>query len=122
MPSKPEKPSNRDVPRPEPGEVMRDEMLRGRRARTPLNAEPALTNAELVQLQVRVVALENLVIALLADCSESRRALADQMAIHISPRTGYTRHRLTLHAAGHMKHLLERARYFRAIPTDGRGT
>jgi len=71
-----------------------------------------LTNAELVQLQVRVVALENLVITLLADCSESRQAQASQMATHISPRLGYTAHRLTLHAASHMKHLLDRARHF----------
>lgn len=75
---------------------------------------PALTNAELVQLQIRVIALENLVIALLADSSESRRESAREMAAYISPRPGFTRHRLTLHAATQMTHLVDRAEQFGA--------
>jgi hypothetical protein len=74
---------------------------------------PALTNAELVQLRVRVVALENLVITLLAETSERRLDLARDMAAHISPRPGFTRHRLTIHAAAQMIHLVERAGHFR---------
>ena len=70
---------------------------------------PPLKNAELVQLQVRVIALENLLIALLAGASDEQLALAREMADYISPRPGFTHHDLTIHAAGHMIHLVERA-------------
>ncbi|MEO7055388.1 MAG: hypothetical protein ABI281_13870 [Caldimonas sp.] len=75
---------------------------------------PPLTNAEVVQLQVRVIALENLVIALLAESSEVQRELAREMAAYILPRPGFTRHPLTIHASGHMLHLVERAGLFAA--------
>ena len=68
-----------------------------------------LKNAELVQLQVRVIALENLLIALLAGASDEQLALAREMAGYITPRPGFTHHRLTIHAAGQMIHLVERA-------------
>jgi hypothetical protein len=77
---------------------------------------PALTNAEVVQLQVRVIALENLVIALLAESSDAERELAREMAAYISPRPGFTRHPLTIHAAAQMLHLVERAGFFAASP------
>jgi hypothetical protein len=73
---------------------------------------PTLTNAELVQLQVRVIALENLVIALLAESSGAQRELAREMAAYISPRPGFTRHPLTVHAAAQMLHLVQRAGHF----------
>ncbi|WP_460124223.1 hypothetical protein [Pseudomonas sp. S2_C03] len=76
-------------------------------------APPALTNAELVHLRVRVIALENLVIALLAEGSERQRAIAREMADFISPRSGFTQHPLTIHAADHMTHSVERAERFR---------
>jgi hypothetical protein len=76
---------------------------------------PPLANAELVQLQVRVIALENLVIALLAETSPAQRALVRDMATYISPRPGFTRHPLTLHAATQMLHLVQRARHFSAL-------
>ena len=78
----------------------------------PKNSEPpdpGLTNAELVQLRVRVIALENLLTALLAQTCEQPGAMAKQMATHISPRPGCTPHRLTLHAAALMQHLGARA-------------
>ena len=71
-----------------------------------------MTNAELVQLQTRVIALENLVIALLAQSSASQLALARQMAAYISPRPGFTPHPLTIHAAAQMLHLVERSGHF----------
>ncbi len=77
-----------------------------------------LHNAELVQLRVRVVALENLVIALLATTSNAQ-SLARDMCQYISPRCGHTEHPLTLHAAGLMKHLIDRAAYFGAEPEAG---
>ena len=72
-----------------------------------------LTNAELVQLRIRVIALENLVIALLAEGSERQREVARDMASYISPRAGFTQHPLTVHAAAHMIDLVERAGRFR---------
>lgn len=89
-----------------------------RRRRTPLAgsrpiAEPPLANAELVQLRIRVIALENLVIALLAESPDRRLEIAREMASHISPRPGFTPHRLTIRAAAQMMHLVERAGFFR---------
>ena len=80
--------------------------------------EPDLTNAELVQLRVRVIALENLVIALLANAPPSQQALAREMASYISPRPGYTPHALTLHAAGQMRSLVDRADRFQPMQTN----
>jgi hypothetical protein len=77
-------------------------------------AAPLSTQTELAQLRVRVVALENLVIALLAQAPEPQLRLAREMAAHISPRPGFTRHRLTLHAADEMLSLVDRARRFRS--------
>lgn len=74
---------------------------------------PPLTNAELVQLQTRVIALENLVIALLADASDRQIQLAQYAAAHIRPRPGHTLHPLTINAADQMLHLLQRGEIFR---------
>lgn len=76
-------------------------------------ATPSLTNAELVHLRVRVIALENLVIALLAEGSERQLAVVREMAGYISPRAGFTQHPLTVHAATQMTHSVERAQRFR---------
>lgn len=81
------------------------------------SAIPELTNAELVQLRIRVIALENLVIALLAEASSREFDLAREMAAYISPRPGFTPHPLTIHAAAQMIHLVERAEHFRAQPS-----
>jgi hypothetical protein len=67
------------------------------------------TNAEWVQLRIRVIALENLVIALLAEAPDRQRALARGMATYISPRTGFTPHPVTLRAADEMLSLVDRA-------------
>jgi len=76
---------------------------------------PPLSNAEVVQLQVRVIALENLVLALLAESSEPQRELVRDIATYISPRPGFTRHPLTIHAAAQMLHLAQRARHFSGL-------
>jgi hypothetical protein len=68
-----------------------------------------LVDAELVQLHIRVIALENLVIAMLAEGSRGQLKLAGEMADFISPRLGFTPHRLTLGAAAEMTSLVERA-------------
>jgi hypothetical protein len=81
-------------------------------------AIPPLTNAELVQLQIRMIALENLVIALLAEASDRQLDLARQMATYISPRPGFTRHHLTVDGAAQMISLIERSRHFRGLPSS----
>jgi hypothetical protein len=70
---------------------------------------PPLSNAELVQLQVRVIALENLLAVLLAEATDSQLELARDLAAYISPRQGCTPHHLTIHAAARMFSLVERA-------------
>jgi hypothetical protein len=76
---------------------------------------PVLTNAELVQLRIRVIALENVVIALLAQAPDRQLDLVREMAAYISPRPGFTQHPLTVHAAAEMVHLVERALHFRGV-------
>lgn len=86
----------------------------GNAAPAPGLAEPPredapLTNAELVQLRIRVIALENLVIALLAEAPDRQLTLARGMATYISPRAGFTPHPITLRAADEMLSLVDRA-------------
>jgi tellurite resistance-related uncharacterized protein len=87
---------------------------------------PDLSNAELIQLRVRVIALENLVIALLAGASGNQLEIAREMATYISPRPGFTPHPMTVHAADHMVDLVDRAGRFRvsdeAVTTLPEGT
>lgn len=79
---------------------------------------PALTAPEIIQLRVRVIALENLIITLLAEGSDRQRDLAREMAAHISPRAGCTHHPLTIRAAAHMNDLVDRAGHFKTEPTS----
>lgn len=72
-------------------------------------ASRELTNTELVQLRIRVIALENLMIAVLAEGLEKQRQMARDMAAFVTPRPGYTQHPLTIHAADHITDLVARA-------------
>jgi hypothetical protein len=72
------------------------------------------TATECDQLRIRIIALENLAVALLAQAPEHQLALVRDMATHISPRPGFTAHRPTLHAADEMRSLVVRAGRFRA--------
>jgi hypothetical protein len=74
---------------------------------------PEMSNADLVTLRIRVIALENLLISLLATASDQQLELAREMAGYISPRPGFTHHPLTIHAATHMIDLIERSSRFR---------
>jgi hypothetical protein len=76
-------------------------------------AIPQLTNTELIQLRVRVIALENMVITMLAEASDRQLERVREMASYISPRPGTTHHHLTIHAAAQMLNLANRARHFR---------
>ena len=86
-----------------------------------VNSEPIgnalLDDTEATQLRSRVIALENLVIALLAQAPVAQLELARHMASYISPRPGYTPHQLTLRAADEMRSLVGRAMQFRTTPT-----
>ena len=73
-----------------------------------------LTNAELVNMRIRIIALENLLIAFLVKASGSQVELAVEMAGYISPREGFTLHPLTVKAATHMRDLVDRASSFRS--------
>ena len=81
--------------------------------REPKVDSPPLTAAELVQLQVRVIALENLVISLLAQADGRQLEAIREMAAYILPRLGFTPHRLTIHAAAEMISLVDRTDRFR---------
>ena len=72
-----------------------------------------LSNAEIIQLRIRVIAIENMVLGLLSSASEEQLTSVEQMADLISPRVGATQHPLTVHAATHMEHCFERAHRFR---------
>ncbi len=75
---------------------------------------PDMTNAELVLLRVRVISLENLLIAVLAEGSDQQRQTAREMAGIIAPRVGATQHSLTIRAAQHMTDIVDRADHIRA--------
>lgn len=74
---------------------------------------PDMTNTELVHLRVRVIALENLLIAVLAAGSDKQSQTARDIADYISPKMGCTPHPLTIKAADHMLDLVDRANRFR---------
>ncbi|KAF2989024.1 hypothetical protein OGR47_18975 (plasmid) [Methylocystis sp. MJC1] len=76
---------------------------------------PNLTDAELIQLRIRVIALENLLIMLLAEGPDRQLELAREMAAYISPRSGFTHHPLTTQAAKHMVDLVDRAIHYRTV-------
>ena len=84
---------------------------------TVLRSAPPLSNAELVQLHVRLIAVENVLIALLAQADDAQRGLIRDMAAYISPRPGFTPHPMTIGAAGEMVSLLERSNHFRPTRT-----
>jgi len=77
---------------------------------------PSNDAAEVEALHIRIIAIENLVISLLATASDQQLEQAVEMARYISPRPGATQHPLTTHAAAHMVDLVERAFRFRNRP------
>ena len=71
-------------------------------------------SAEFVQMQFRVIALENLMIALLARAPAEQQDLVRELAAYISPRPGFTHHPMTIRAADEMLSLLGRSGQFRS--------
>ena len=74
-----------------------------------------LSPTEVIQLRIRVIALENLLIAVLADGTDRQRDVARGMAAYIAPRPGFTHHPLTIEAGRHMTALVDRAVHYRTI-------
>ena len=72
-------------------------------------ADTTHTSTEWVHLRMRLIAMENVLIALLAKAPDSQRALVREMAACISPRPGSTPHPLTVQAAIQMNQLVDRA-------------
>ena len=70
---------------------------------------PELGNAALVVMRIRLVALENLVVALLSQASARQIAIANAMAAHIAPRDDAAPHPLTKHVMQQMHDLVRRA-------------
>ena len=75
-----------------------------------------LSDAEIIQLRIRVIALENMVLGLLSKASADQLAAIEEIAEFISPRVDAKPHPLTLHAATQMEHFVERARRYREQP------
>lgn len=74
-----------------------------------------MTNAQLVHLRIRVIALESLILAVLAEGSDRQLEAARKVVKHIALRSGFTQHPLTLEAAAHINDLIDRAGKFRAV-------
>ena len=62
-----------------------------------------------------MIALENLLTVLLAETPDRQLDLAREMATYISPRLGFTPHRLTVHGAARRISLIERAGHLRVL-------
>lgn len=74
---------------------------------------PVMSNAEIVLLRVRVIALENILVAVLATGSDRQVQAARDMADVISPHPEATQHPLTIRAAQHMDSIVHRALHIR---------
>lgn len=70
-------------------------------------------DAEAANIRVRLIAIENIIVALLADAPDERLDLIREMANFILPRPGMTPHRLTIEAARNMLAIVERAEHYR---------
>jgi hypothetical protein len=80
-----------------------------------VNVAHHLSDHELVCLHSRVIALENIVVAMLAGGSADQRAVVHDMALFVHPPLDAVQDRLTMHAADLMDHLADRATRFARI-------
>lgn len=76
-----------------------------------------LSDEELVCLRSRVIALENIVVAMLAGGSSDQRSVVHDMALFVRPPREEVHDKLTLHAADLMDHLADRAARFACVLT-----
>ena len=70
---------------------------------------PEPDHAELVQMRIRLITLENIVLGLLSGASDEQIDQIRKRADMIEPRAEASRHPLTELAAGDMRKFLERA-------------
>lgn len=77
-----------------------------------------MTNTEMIHLRIRVIALENLIVTLLAEGSDRQLEVAREMATYISPREGFTQHPLTIKAADQINDMVSRAEHFRTVQSS----
>ena len=70
-------------------------------------------HAELIQMRIRVIALENLVLAILAQSDDDVRQKVRERANEIEPREDASEHPLTGHARTEMLKLLARSERLR---------
>jgi len=70
-------------------------------------------NTQLEHLGVRTIAMENLLITMLAQATEQHLELCREVAAFISARPGFAQHPGTIDAADQMVHLLRRAQRLR---------
>ena len=70
---------------------------------------PEPDHAELVQMRIRLITLENIVLGLLSGASDEQIEQIRKRADMIEPRPDASRHPLTELAAGDMRKFLERA-------------
>ena len=73
---------------------------------------PQFVNTELEHLRVRIIAMENLLITMLAQAPDQQLELGRETAAFISSRPGFTKHPKTVAAAAQMVRLLDRGRHF----------
>lgn len=74
-----------------------------------------LTAVEFEHLHARVIALENVLIGLLAGTSDDQITLVRAMAVQMFPQPGFTQHCSTQIAANQIEQLIERANHFREV-------
>lgn len=74
-----------------------------------------LSDQDLVYLRNRVIALENVVIAMLASGSHDQRAVVHDMALFVRQPLDEVQDRLTMHAADLMDYLADRATRFARV-------
>ena len=79
----------------------------------PATVAGEIGDAEAANIRVRLIAIENIIVALLASAPDDRLELIREMADFISPRPGMTPHRLTIEAARNMLAIVERAEHYR---------
>lgn len=75
---------------------------------------PPLSDAEIMHLRIRVIALENIVLSLLSKADGAQLEQVLEMAEFITPRPDSRQHPLTIHAATQMRQLVERAKHFKS--------
>lgn len=79
-------------------------ILAGRKAES-----AALGESERVQLRIRLIAMESVLITLLSKASAPQLELARDMASYVSPRRASTRRHMTIHTATQIRRLVWRA-------------